>query len=161
MVYGTRGYLQGVPQIILKFGACMSYSINRVTLIGHVGNDPKISEGSTGKQMATFSLATNEKWKDAEGTPHQATEWHNIFIIAEHCAIFVSDYIGKGDHVCVEGQLQTKQYNDREGNSQKRTSIIVKPHGGSIGLLRSNDNEQRKANDDYEDLNDTDYDVPF
>ena len=140
----------------------MSYSMNRVTLIGHVGQEPKIKHGATGKRTATFSLATNERWKGPDGQQQEKTEWHNIFVLAEHSATFVANYIGKGDHVCVDGQLQTKEFQDREGNNRKQTSIVVKQFGGSVGLLNANqsddDDDDDIDDDEYEDL---DRDIPF
>ena len=146
----------------------MGFSMNKVMIIGNVGQPPKINQGATGKRTATFSVATSEKWKAADGTQRENTEWHNIFILAEHAATFVANYVGKGDQVIVEGQLQTKEYTDRDGNSRKSTSVIVKDYAGSIGLLKAketgfNDN----GNDDgYEDLDHDDYEdldktIPF
>lgn len=129
----------------------MSYSMNRVTLIGHVGQEPKIKQGVTGKRTATFSLATNEKWKTPDGQQQEKTEWHNIFVLADHSAGFVANYISVGDHVCVDGQLQTKEFNDRDGNPRKQTSIVVKQYGGSVGLLNANQSDQSNNNDDSDD----------
>jgi single-strand DNA-binding protein len=103
-----------------------------------VGQDPKISQGATGKRTATFSVATSEKWKSADGTQKESTEWHNIFVLAEHSANFVASYVSKGDCVVVEGQLQTKEFTDREGGTRKATSIVVKPVNGNVGLLKTN-----------------------
>lgn len=133
----------------------MSFSMNQVTVIGHVGNEPKINHGNTGKRTATFSVATNESWKSPDGQKQQKTEWHNIFVLAEHAATFVANYIGKGDHVCVNGQLQTKEYTDREGISRKQTSIVVKQFGGAVGLLNATQNHNDSGgpdDDEYEDL---------
>lgn len=111
--------------------------MNKVMVIGNVGQDPKINRGNTGKRTAIFSVATSEKWKNAQGEPQESTEWHNIFVLAEHAANFTANYIRKGDHVVVEGQLQTKEYTDRDGNNRKATSIVVKPMHGAVGLLKS------------------------
>lgn len=111
--------------------------MNKTIVIGNVGQDPKINRGNTGKRTAIFSVATSEKWKNAQGEPQESTEWHNIFVLAEHAANFAANYIRKGDHVVVEGQLQTKEYTDRDGNNRKATSIVVKPMNGSVGLLKS------------------------
>lgn len=115
----------------------MGFSMNKVLIIGNVGQEPKINQGATGKRTATFSVATSEKWKSADGTPKEATEWHNIFVLAEHSANFVANYVGKGDSVIVEGQLQTKEFTDREGVNRKATSVVVKPLNGSVGLLKT------------------------
>jgi len=131
------GYTQSVPQVTYFYGVNMSYSMNRVMIIGNVGQSPKISHGATGKRTATFSVATSEKWKTPDGNAQEITEWHNIFVLAEHAANFVANYLGKGDHVVVEGQLQTKEYTDRDGNPRKATSIVVKPFNGKVGLLKA------------------------
>lgn len=142
----------------------MSYSMNKAIIIGRVGQSPKIKLGSTGKRTAIFSVATNEKWKSPDGQQQQKTEWHNIFVLAESAATFVANYIGKGDLVCVDGQLQTKEYNDRDGNLRRQTSIVVKQFGGSVGLLNAsksdgnNDNYDEDDDDEYEDLGEA---IPF
>lgn len=136
----------------------MSFSMNKTTLMGHVGQSPKIAMGVTGKRTATFSVATNESWTSPDGERQERTEWHNVFVLAEHAANFVANYVGKGDHVVVEGQLQTKEYQDREGNLKKQTSIVVKNPAGAVGLLRAND---RTSKDGYENLDDSYEEVPF
>ena len=142
----------------------MGYSMNKVILIGNVGNTPRISQGTTGKRTATFSVATTEKWKNSDGSPNEVTEWHNIFVLAEHAASFVANYIGKGDLVTVEGQLQTKQYKDRDGTPRKATSVVVKAYTGGVGLLRTTSNSptsqdsHNDSDDGYDPMMD---DVPF
>ena len=143
----------------LMKGLPMSYSMNKVTVIGHVGQEPVIRTGTTGKRTASFSIATNEKWKTPDGQQQEKTEWHNIFVLAEHAATFVANYVSKGDHVVVEGMLQTKSYTDRDGQERKQTSIAVKQMTGSVGLLRTNQNSGNANNDEYEDLGNSDY--PF
>lgn len=120
--------------------------MNKAIVVGNVGQDPKINRGNTGKRTAIFSVATSEKWKNAQGEPQESTEWHNVFVLAEHAANFTANYIRKGDHVVVEGQLQTKEYTDRDGIKRKATSIVVKPLSGSIGLLKSANPNATEAN---------------
>lgn len=138
--------------------------MNKVMIIGNVGQSPKINHGATGKRTATFSVATSEKWKTPDGNPQETTEWHNVFVLAEHAANFVANYLGKGDHVVVEGQLQTKEYTDRDGNARKATSIVVKPFGGKVGLLKASSSaiETTSFNSNHIDSGDDDpNDFPF
>lgn len=144
----------------------MSFSMNKITLMGHVGHSPKINRGNTGKRTATFSMATSESWKSPDGERQEKTEWHNVFVLAEHAANFVANYVGKGDHVIVEGQVQTKEFTDREGNARKQTSVVVKNPTGAVGLLRandrsSNDDDYQNLDDDDNGYDDLDSDVPF
>lgn len=134
--------------------------MNKVIVIGNVGQDPKINRGSTGKRTAIFSVATTEKWKNANGQLQETTEWHNVFVLAEHSANFTANYIRKGDHVLVEGQLQTKEFNDREGVSRKATSVVVKPLTGSVGLLKSSNSNGIKPIDDQDNITGNSDDVP-
>ena len=97
-------------------------SVNKVILIGFLGEAPEVRFSPQGKPVGTFSLAVNERWKDAEGAPRERVEWFQIVCfgrLAEVCG----QYLDKGRHVYLEGRLQTRKWEDREG--QKRTTIEV------------------------------------
>ncbi len=100
-------------------------SLNRVTLIGNLGNDPEKRYTPSGQPVATFNIATSERWKDkTTGKPQEKTEWHRIVVWgqqAENCA----QYLAKGRQVCVEGRLQTRQWEDKDGVKKTTTEIIA------------------------------------
>ena len=98
-------------------------SINKVILVGHIGNKPEGRYIPSGTSTASFSLATNESWIDSDKGKQERTEWHNIVAWGK-LADFATDYIQKGQLVYVEGRLQTRSWKDKEGNSRKTTEII-------------------------------------
>lgn len=100
-------------------------SLNRATLIGYLGKDPEVKYLPSGTTVANFSLATTEKWQDQQsGTWQEKTEWHNIVAfgrIAEIC----SEYVQKGNLVYLEGKIQTRTWEDKNGVKRQTTSIVV------------------------------------
>lgn len=99
-------------------------SLNRATLIGHLGKDPEVRFLSTGKAVARFSVATKETWKNAEGERQERTDWHNIVVwgkLGELCG----QYLAKGRQVYVEGSIQTRTY-DQQGTTRYITEIIAR-----------------------------------
>ena len=135
-------------------------SINKVILIGHIGNKPEIRYTPSGAAAASFSIATNESWIDSEKGKQQRTEWHNI-VAWSKLAEFASEYIQKGQLVYIEGRLQTRSWTDREGNNRKSTEIIcstITPlEWKSADSSLSSDNKKDRQPDDVKDDND----IPF
>jgi len=102
----------------------MAKSLNKVMLIGNLGKDPEIRYTGAGLPVATFSLATNESWKDQEGNPQERTEWHNIVAwskLAEIC----QQYLKKGKKIYIEGRIQTRSYDDKNTGVKKYITEIV------------------------------------
>jgi single-strand DNA-binding protein len=98
--------------------------VNRVILVGRLGRDPEMRYTASGSAVANFSLATDEFWKDQNGERQRRTEWHNIVVwskLAETC----SQYLTKGKLVYIEGRLQTREWDDRDGNKRKTTEIVA------------------------------------
>lgn len=111
-------------------------SLNKVTLIGRVGRDPEVRSTNSGSKVAGFSLATSEKWRDKRsGEMTEKTEWHNIVIWNEGTVKFVEQYVKKGDLLYIEGKLETRSYQDKDGNEKRTTEIVVKPFGGEVQKL--------------------------
>jgi len=101
-----------------------SRSVNKVTLIGNLGKDPEVRYTGSGVAVATFSVATNESWKDADGNPQERTEWHNIVAwrkLAEICG----QYLKKGGKIYLEGRLQYRTYDDKNGVKRYVTEIVM------------------------------------
>ena len=109
-------------------------NMNRATLLGHAGRDPEIRELNNGEKAARFTLATTEKWKDREGNPAEATEWHRIVVYGPMVAA-VETMVRKGDAVLVEGRIATREYRDREDVARTVTEIIVAGRQGVVNVL--------------------------
>jgi len=101
-----------------------SRSVNKVILIGNLGKDPELRYTSSGVAVATFSLATNESWKDPEGNLQERTQWHNVVAwrkLAEICG----EYLKKGGKVYIEGRLQYRNYDDKNGVKRSVTEVVM------------------------------------
>ena len=101
----------------------MKYGVNRVTLVGNVGEDPRVSERDGEAFVANFPLATNEVWRDKEGEEVRRTEWHRI-VVWNKAANIVKQHVNKGDALYVEGKISTNSWDDKEGNKHYSTEII-------------------------------------
>jgi single-strand DNA-binding protein len=122
----------------------MSRSLNKVTLIGNLGNDPEVRSTTGGNRVATFSLATSRSWNDASGTKQEKTEWHRCVVWntkSSQLADIVEKYVKKGDKLYVEGRIEYRQWQDKDGQTRYSTEINVRElimlGGGSGGGGRS------------------------
>ena len=107
----------------------MSRSLNKVTLIGNLGADPEVRSTSGGNRVATFSLATSRSWNSASGEKQEKTEWHRCVVWnskASTLADIVERYMKKGDKVYVEGRIEYRQWQDKEGQTRYSTEINVR-----------------------------------
>jgi single-strand DNA-binding protein len=103
----------------------MARSVNKVILVGNVGKEPEIKVAATGNSVATFSIATSERFKDKSGEWQERTEWHNL-VAYQRTAEIVRDYVKKGTKLYVEGRIQTRSWDDQaSGQKRYRTEIIV------------------------------------
>ncbi len=102
----------------------MAKSLNKVMLIGNLGKDPEVRYTPGGDPVATFTLATNEAWKDKEGNLQERTEWHNI-VAWRRLAEFCGEWLKKGKKVYVEGRIQTRSYEDKNTGQKKNFTEIV------------------------------------
>jgi single-strand DNA-binding protein len=100
----------------------MAGTVNKVILIGRLGKDPEIKYTQSGTAIARFSLATDETYKDQSGERQQRTEWHNI-VAWDKLADICGQYLNKGKQVYIEGKLQTRSWEDKEGNKRNTTEI--------------------------------------
>jgi len=99
-------------------------SVNKVILLGNLGRDPELKYTPSGSPVATFTLATNERWKDKEGNKQEHTEWHRIVIFGKLAEI-AGEYLRKGRQVYLEGSIRSRTYKDRDGNDKSTTDIRV------------------------------------
>ena len=104
----------------------MSRSLNKVTLIGNLGNDPEVRSTTGGNRVATFSLATSRSWNDASGQKQEKTEWHRCVVWnskTSTLADIVERYVKKGDKLYVEGRIEYRQWQDKDGQTRYTTEI--------------------------------------
>ena len=114
----------------------MAGSLNRVMLIGNVGQDPEIRAFPNGGRVANFSLATSERWKDKQtGEQKERTEWHRVAVKSDGLVGVIERFVKKGSKLYVEGSLQTRKWTDQSGQERYSTEVVVSGFGGSIILL--------------------------
>lgn len=116
----------------------MAGSVNKVILIGNIGSDPEIRRMASGDAVATFSLATSESWTDkGSGERKERIEWHKVVIFNEGLVKIVEQYVKKGSKLYIEGQLQTRKWQDRDGHDRYTTEIVLQNYRGNLTLLDS------------------------
>ena len=116
----------------------MSSSVNRVILVGRLGKDPVIRSLGSGDRIASFSLATDETWRDkSTGERKQKTEWHNVVIFNDNIVKVVEQYVTKGSQVYVEGSLQTRKWTDKDGVDRYTTEVVIQRFNGQLTMLSS------------------------
>jgi single-strand DNA-binding protein len=126
----------------------MSGSLNKVILVGNLGKDPEIRQTTAGKKVASFSLATNESWKDREtGERRQRTEWHRVVVFNERLADVVEQYVKGGQKVLVEGQLATRKWQGQDGQDRYTTEVVLQPYNGNLEMLSGRGNGPPPAED--------------
>lgn len=118
----------------------MSHSVNKATLLGLLGQDLEIRETKQGKKIAHFSLATHDRWRDqASGEMHERTEWHRIVIFNENLANIAEAYLSKGKRVYLEGQIQTRHWDNADGQPRIITEIVLSSYQSQLTLLDRQD----------------------
>ena len=116
----------------------MSGSVNKCILVGNLTADPEIRRTKDGKPIANLRLATNESWKDrTTGERKERAEYHTVVVFSEGLCKVLENYARKGSKLYVEGQLQTRKWEDRDGNDRYSTEIILRGFGDTIQLLDS------------------------
>ena len=116
----------------------MSGSVNKVILVGNLGRDPEVRRLNSGEPVVNLRLATTESWRDkATGERKDRTEWHSVVIFNESLARVAEQYLKKGSKVYIEGQLQTRKYNDASGAEKYSTEIVLQRFRGEMTLLDS------------------------
>jgi single-strand DNA-binding protein len=114
----------------------MAGSLNKVMLIGNLGADPEIRSFNNGGKVANLRIATSEQWKDkATGERKEKTEWHTVAIFSEGLVSVVERYLKKGSKVFVEGKLQTRKWQDQNGQDRYSTEIVIQGLGGTLTML--------------------------
>lgn len=116
----------------------MAGSLNKVILIGNVGRDPEIRTTNDGKEIVSFSIATSESWKDrGTGERKERTEWHRITVFNEGLVNVIKNYVQKGSKLYIEGNLQTRKWQDASGMDKYSTEVVLQNYNATLILLDS------------------------
>ena len=111
-------------------------SVNKVILVGNLGKDPESRSFQNGGKVVSFSVATSENWKDrTSGERKEKTEWHNVSIFSEGLARVAEQYLRKGSKVYLEGQLETRKWQDQSGNDRYSTDVVLRQFNSAMVLL--------------------------
>ena len=114
----------------------MAGSVNKVILLGNLGRDPEVRSFQNGGKVVNLRIATSETWRDkATGERKERTEWHSVAIFNENIAKIAEQYLRKGSKVYVEGQLETRKWQDQSGADRYSTEVVLRPYSGSLTLL--------------------------
>tara|TARA_R100000152_G_C6780739_1_gene213902 strand:+ start:4032 stop:4448 length:417 start_codon:yes stop_codon:yes gene_type:complete len=138
----------------------MSGSVNKVMLIGRLGADPEVRDKKTGGRFATFSLATTERWKDKSGDQQEKTEWHRVVVFQEGLIPVIEQYVTKGSNVFIEGKLQTRKYEDKDGVEKYTTEVVLQGFNSTFTMLDSKSSESGAKPTTGEAIDDDDG-IPF
>jgi single-strand DNA-binding protein len=156
-------------------------SVNKVILLGNLGRDPEIRSMQSGSKMASFSIATSKRWKDRSTQEQkEKTSWHNIVVFGDGLVDIVERFVKKGSKIYVEGELQTRKWQDQDGKDRYTTEVVLQGYNGNLTLLDSrnqsnsienqsqNSPEESKPENSFEtdssdssDSSDLDEDIPF
>ena len=124
----------------------MAGSVNKVILLGNLGQDPDIRTMQNGKKVCTFSIATSNSWKDKDtGEKKEKTEWHRVVVFNEGLVGVVENYIKKGTKLYIEGSLQTRKWTDDSGTEKYTTEILIQGYGGRIDIVSAKGNNQEQS----------------
>jgi single-strand DNA-binding protein len=114
----------------------MAGSVNKVILVGNLGRDPEVRSFQNGGKVVNLRLATSETWKDRNtGERKERTEWHSVAIFNENLARIAEQYLRKGSKVYVEGQLETRKWQDQSGQDRYTTEVVLRQYRGELTLL--------------------------
>ena len=124
-------------------------SVNKVILLGNLGRDPEIRSMQSGSKMANFSIATSKRWKDRSTQEQkEKTSWHNIVIFGDGLVDIVEKYVKKGAKIYIEGELQTRKWQDQDGNDRYSTEVILQGYNSNLTLLGSRNNNSDSVSDE-------------
>ena len=138
----------------------MSGSVNKVILIGNVGQDPEIRSFQTGGKVCNLSIATSERWKDRETKEQkERTQWHRVVVFNEPLINLIEMYVKKGSKLFIEGQLETRKWTDASGQEKYSTEVVLRAYKGELTFLDSrsnnNDNDSFQSNNQSNEIKNT------
>lgn len=118
----------------------MAGSVNKVILIGNLGRDPEVRSFQSGGKVCNLRIATSESWRDKQtGERKDRTEWHSVAIFNENLVRIAEQYLRKGSKVYIEGQLETRKWQDQSGQERYTTEVVLRPFRGELTLLDGRD----------------------
>ena len=133
-------------------------SLNKVQLIGNLGQDPEIRTFESGDRVANFSIATSDKWKDKKtGERKEKTEWHRVSVTNQGLVKVIEQYVKKGSKLYIEGKLETRKWMDDSGIDRYTTEVVLRQYGGELTML---DSRSDSTSGDVAPINDED-DIPW
>ena len=147
----------------------MANSLNKVVLIGNLGRDPEFKSINESKEIATFTVATSDSWKDrATREKKEKTEWHRVVVFNEGLVKVIKDYLKKGNKIYLEGSLQTRKWVDNSGQEKYSTEIVLQNFNANLILLDSKNSGESSidskqgtnGSNDFE-YNELDDEIPF
>ena len=116
----------------------MAGSVNKVIIVGNLGRDPEVRSFQNGGRVASFTVATSESWKDkATGERKDRTEWHRVSVMNDNLVTVCERYLKKGAKVYIEGQLETRKWQDKDGQERTTTEVVLRPFRGELTMLDS------------------------
>jgi len=114
----------------------MAGSVNKVILVGNLGRDPEIKQMPSGSSIANLSIATSENWRDkASGERKEKTEWHRVVVFNEGLVRVIEQYVKKGSKLYIEGQLETRKWQDKDGNDKYSTEVVLRNFNSVLTML--------------------------
>ncbi|MFV0244277.1 MAG: single-stranded DNA-binding protein [Qingshengfaniella sp.] len=114
----------------------MAGSVNKVILVGNLGRDPEVRTFQNGGKVVNLRIATSERWRDRNtGENRERTEWHSVAIFSEPLARVAEQYLRKGSTVYIEGQLETRKWQDQSGQDRYSTEVVLRPYRGELTML--------------------------
>ena len=153
----------------------MAGSVNKVIIMGNLGKDPEIRNFPNGGRVCNFSVATSESWRDKNsGEKQERTQWHNISILSDPLVNIAERFLKKGSKVYLEGQLETRKWQDNSGSDRYSTEVVLRPYKGEItlidnrtdsnisdGSLNNNQMDEIQENSASPNVDDFDDEIPF
>lgn len=116
----------------------MAGSVNKVILVGNLGRDPEVRTMQSGGRVCNLSVATSETWRDkASGERRERTEWHRVVVFNENLVKLCENYLRKGSKIYLEGQLETRKWQDQSGQDKFSTEVVLRPFRGELTMLDS------------------------
>ena len=129
----------------------MAGSINKVILVGNLGNDPQVRATQDGREIANLSIATSDSWKDKNtGERREKTEWHRVAIFNEGLVRVAKNYLRKGSKVYIEGALQTRKWTDQSGVEKYSTEVVLQGYNGNLTMLDGRNNDGASQGGGYQ-----------
>jgi len=141
----------GAGPIPLAADIPMAGSVNKVILVGNLGKDPEVRYTQDGKPIVNLSVATSDTWRDKNsGERREKTEWHRVVIFSEGLAKVAQQYLKKGSKVYLEGALQTRKWQDKDGQDKYSTEVVLQGFNATLTMLDGRGGEGGGSRDEYE-----------